>query len=357
MTRIFLLINSLETPGGTERVSTLLANHLASLDGVEVTFCTLLDSAEPFFPLSPAVAIERLGHDRDRYRAWKYPAYVARLRSLVKRYRPSWIIDVCSAMSLVSIPACAGTGCRVITWEHFNASVTWNGLTAPLARRLASRLAYRVVTLTMRDRRAYTTMYGAGNVTCIPNPVTLDGVTPSDLSARVVLSVGRLSRQKGFDLLLQAWSLTSCRKDGWELHIVGDGEEREAISDLIASMGAGSNVTLHPPTSDISAHYRNASIYVMASRFEGMPLVLIEAMAHGLPAVSFDCPTGPAEIIRDGASGLIVAPGDVKALAGAIDRLASSPATLHEMSATALSDSRGYSPGRFFSSWRELMGL
>lgn len=356
MTRIFLLINSLETPGGTERVSTLLANHLASLDGVEVTFCTLLDSAEPFFPVSPAVAIERLGHDRDRYRAWKYPAYVARLRSLVKRHRPSWIIDVCSAMSLVSIPACAGTGCRVITWEHFNASVTWNGLTAPLARRLASRLSYRVVTLTTRDSRAYATMYGARNVThtqsCYPRRSD-----SSDLSARVVLSVGRLSGQKGFDLLLQAWALTSCRKDGWELHIVGDGEEREAISGLIASMGDGSNVTLYPPTSDIGAHYRNASIYVMASRFEGMPLVLIEAMAHGLPAVSFDCPTGPAEIIRDGASGLLVAPGDVKALAGAIDRLASSPATLHEMSATALGDSLSYSPGRFFSSWRELMGL
>lgn len=357
MTRIFFLINSLENSGGTERVSTLLANHLSSIPGVEVTFCTLLNSGKPFFSLSPAVSIERISNEKDRYRMWKYPVYIAHLRELVKRYRPRWIIDVCSAMSLLSIPACAGTGCRVITWEHFNTSVTWNGFTAPLARRLASEYASTIVTLTQRDVESYRSKYGARHVTCIPNPVTLTDVHPSDLSVKTVLSVGRLSHQKGFDMLLDAWSMTSCRNQGWQLHIVGDGEEHHALSARIQAMGSDGNVTLHPSTTDISRHYRNASIYVMSSRFEGMPLVLIEAMAHGLPAISFDCPNGPAEIIREGITGHLIPPDDVAMLAQAIDRLASSPASLGEMSAMCVRESQRYSPAKFFSSWEELLGL
>jgi glycosyltransferase involved in cell wall biosynthesis len=170
-----------------------------------------------------------------------------------------------------------------------------------------------IVTLTKQDAENYKKKFSAKNTICIPNPVTINTNEKSTLKEKVVLAVGRYSYQKGFDLLLDAWN--EVHNNGWKLRIVGSGEMEFILKEKIKLYGLHDSVELLPITKNIVEHYKNASIYVMSSRHEGLPLVLIEAMAMGLPIISFDCETGPRDIIENNVTGVLVPPLDVNQLA------------------------------------------
>jgi glycosyltransferase involved in cell wall biosynthesis len=174
------------------------------------------------------------------------------------------------------------------------------------------------------------------------------------LDAKVLVAAGRLSPQKGFDMLLDAFHAVSARHPDWQLWIFGDGQWRDVLTKQIERMGLRGRAHLKGSTGQLDRQLGAASIFVLSSRFEGLPMVLLEAMALGLPAVAFDCPTGPAEIIVHGTSGLVVPPQDIPALAAGICELIENSTKRKAMGAAALKRSERYSIAAVSQRWEQL---
>ncbi len=202
-----------------------------------------------------------------------------------------------------------------------------------LAKAAAVRASYAehyprldaVVVLTEGDAASYRTLLGDRcRVAVVPN--ALPQGTPlrrSPLSTTVAVSAGSLIRRKGFDLLVDAWRPVAAAHPEWRLRIFGVGAESASLAARIESAGLTGTVTLEGFDPDLRQRLDEASLFVLPSRREGMPMVLLEAMAAGLAVVAFDCPTGPAEVLEQGRSGLLVPVGDTTALSEGILRLVS----------------------------------
>jgi len=241
---------------------------------------------------------------------------------------------------------------RIVSCEHFALSVS--GSLSKIVRRLIySKII--VVTLTEADRMQITAEYRPLKCVCIPNaspfPISAyDTVSKENL----ILSVGRLSYQKGFDLLLDAFQEFHQQFPEWRLLILGDDYgEKEKLERMIKSNNLGPVVTLLPAVSNIETYYRKASFYVLSSRFEGLPMVMIEAMSFSLPIVAFDCPTGPADLIN-GDNGILVPDGDVKKLSAALRLLAGDSALLVKQSQEAQQMASIFSKKRINKIWLDL---
>jgi len=335
-------------------MTTVIANRLVDEAHTRVDVICV-HAGEPFFDLDARVGVVALTHERATSITRNYAQYARRLRRVLRRERYDYVVDVCTAMSLLSLPASMGLATKVISWEHFNAGVDWNPVTTPLARWAASRRAHRVVVLTDADKATFERRWGARNVVRIANPVTIDAGEPSPLSEKRFLALGRFTPQKGFDLLLDAWARCKVRHEDWKLRIVGSGETEVELRDMIKRLELAASVEMLPPTRDVQRMYREASCFVLSSRFEGLPLVLIEAMAMGLPIVSFDCETGPREVVVNNLTGLLVPPEDTEALAAAIDRVASDWDNRVSMGNAALVRSRLFSLDAIARQWIALL--
>jgi glycosyltransferase involved in cell wall biosynthesis len=177
-----------------------------------------------------------------------------------------------------------------------------------------------LVVLTDTDRRRYSRLLrGATQVVAIPNALPGLGGGRSDLSRPVVLGVGRLTPQKGFDLLIKSFApKVAAAQPAWTLRICGEGPRREGLQAMVARRDLRDRIELPGWIGNIAAEYERASIFALSSRSEGFPVVLLEAMSKGLPVVAFDCPTGPADIIEGGRNGFLIPAGDVDAFAEAL---------------------------------------
>ena len=209
--------------------------------------------------------------------------------------------------------------------SHRSTSV-WASTAVELRNALAAALpnVSVCVTLTQADRAAYQELLGPAGppVVAIPNAVPDGPHGPGDPGAHKLIAAGRFARQKGFDLLLEAFATVAIKYPDLTLDIFGRGPQRASrLSSLSSTSGLGERVRINAPTDRLGERMRDASVFVLSSRYEGFPLVLLEAMAAGLAVVSFDCPTGPAEILTDGTSGLLVPAEDVQALAATLDRV------------------------------------
>ncbi len=212
---------------------------------------------------------------------------------------------------------------RVITvaQEHLNFENRSAGALGFESYREAYRNLDCVAVLTQADARDYANLLGdeGAHVTAIPNAVPWSGqADPSSLDAKIVIAGGRLTRQKGFDRLLEAYVPIAEAYPDWELHIYGRGQLLRDLRQQAIRLGIADKALLKGHTDDFRGKLHGAGVYAMTSRYEGFPMVLVEAMSQGLPMVSMDCPRGPAEIIRDGENGRLVGDGDVKAFSEAL---------------------------------------
>ena len=204
--------------------------------------------------------------------------------------------------------------------------------------KLASRYD-RFVVLTEEDRGSWPNL---PNLRVIPNPRTFTLPEPASLQSHTVLAVGRYTHQKGFDLLLKAWAMIDT--EGWTLRIAGSGD---SLGDLPSNVVTGLSA-------DIIEEYRNAAFLVMSSRYEGLPMALLEAQAAGLPIVSFACKCGPRDVLTDGVDGLLIPEGDVNGLAAGMKRLIDDVELRHAMGAAAFRNSEKYDKERIMMRWEQL---
>jgi len=336
-------------------MTTVIANSLVR-HGMEVDVVTI-HGCTPFFELDGRIRHFTLVPHKEWSRTTRHwGGYVCKLRRVLKRGGYDFVVDVDTLLSVFSVPATVGLKTRVISWEHFNIGVNFGRVAYRVARRVAARFADRVVVLTDSDKAAWERKYGTHNAVRVWNPVTIEtGGEPSPLAAKRFLAAGRLVEQKGFDMLLDAWAATACRHDGWSLRIVGSGWMEGILRAQIERLGMAESVEMLPATGDMARMYREASCFVLSSRFEGFGLVLLEAMAMGLPAVSFDCECGPREIMVPGETGVLVAPEDVAALAAAMDELAADVAGRARMGAAAVERAKLFAPDLIAAQWVELL--
>ena len=210
----------------------------------------------------------------------------------------------------------------------------------------------RFVVLTAEDRRAWARP-GLGNLVDIPNAQTFPCTVAATLEDRRVIALGRHTAQKRFDLLLQAWARIAGRHPGWRLAIVGSGDKRD-LAALAARLGIAASVDLEDASRDVRSELLRSSVLALTSRYEGFGMVLVEAMTCGLPVVSFDCRSGPSDIVRDGEDGWLVRSGDVGAFAARLDALVSDPALRRAMGAAAFANVRRFDEDLVMRRWLAL---
>ncbi|QEH96110.1 glycosyltransferase family 4 protein [Gluconobacter thailandicus] len=353
--RCAFVIQHINATGGTERSACAVMNGLVQRD-VTVHLLELVGNGPPVFPLDDRIPVKSLFEKPVKiFNSWL--RIVGRLVRYLKRHRIDTLVVVEATHALYGVAAARLAGCRCIVWEHFNFNITLERRKRVWGRQIAARWADDVVVLTARDRVLWQTGREVrASLTVIPNMAPLVWKTPYDDTSRTVLTVGRLTTQKGHDLLLEAWQKveSDARGTGWSLLIRGDGPERDLLRQAINDL---SRVTLAPATHQIEAEYRGAGLYVCSSRYEGLPMVLLEASSAGLPIVSFACETGPAEIVEDGVNGVLVQPGDIPELAEALLSLMAQTEKRRTMSAMGRRKALEFQEETVMARWMDLLSL
>ena len=354
--KICFIIHDVTARAGTERAQVNLANTLnARGESVSIWSCYRRNPS-PGFWLSSGV---KVSYGRRNPLPWflDYPWLMCAFALFVIRHRPQWIVCTDTNRLIVALLAALVPNVRLAVWEHYALSHSITKRRGKLTRRLSAVLASRIVTLTERDAKLYAQLFApSGTITAIPNIV----IAPAPNNAfrgQEVLAMGRLAPQKGFDLLLEAWALAVPRLPGWTLRIVGDGQMREQLVRQAITLGIERQVIFAPFSDDPYSLFSQCGIFVFSSRFEGLGLVLIEAMMCGAPCVSFDCPNGPREIIRNGVNGVLVPAERLDSLADAMVKLGQDPLLRQSLgnAARAKSFSKTYSEPRVTALWHEVL--
>ena len=323
VTRICFFSGDISRSGGTERVAVTIANELSQDPRYEVFIISLFETAQtPYYAVSPEVARHSL-YLGEVHGVWRLPWTCRRLAKLVKSLRIDCLIDVDGILDMYSLPVKALTGVRVVSWEHFNFHQNPDVPYRRLTRLLAARFADAIVTLTEADKRMYEdNLRLRCPIEVIPNPVELPKPdVVYDSSSTMILSSGRLTYQKGFDMLVDVASRVLPEHPGWTWVVLGKGEDRDALETLVSEHHLEGRVRFIGRVADVESYYRKAAMFVLTSRFEGLPMVLLEAKAHKLPIVSFDCETGPNEIVNDAVNGFLVKPFEIAKMAEKINSL------------------------------------
>ena len=228
--------------------------------------------------------------------------------------------------------------------------------------RLADRWRYKTdarvvsrfdkfVVLTHEDKEYWGNLR---NMCVIPNARTFEVRQPAILETKKVIAVGRFNHQKGFERLIDAWAMVVREMPDWVLHIVGDGELRTELQQQIDYLNLSAHVILGRAEKDMISVYKDASILAMSSYYEGLPMVLLEAQAVGLPIVSFDCKCGPKDVIEDGVDGFLVKEGNIEELAQKLLVLMQDANLRNQMGSAAYAHSERYSEERIMMQWIEL---
>lgn len=373
--RIVYIYTAVCTMGGVDRILTTKANYLAEQPGYEVFLITDSQCGQPFtFPLSERVKHIDLGLDFGKQYTYSLPRrffyYLMRMRTY--RYRLERLLTELHADVTIStlgremdfLPMLRDGSVKVGETHiakhfcrNFHLMEQRGGLHRWMAKywrrkqEEAVRKLDALVVLTPNDAESWRAVKEA---VIIPNPITLHPVAPCRYAAKRILSVGRLTEQKGFDLLIRAWVEVSRRFPDWHLTIYGEGEERESLLQQIHHLGVEGSITLHNPVPHIEEEMTKHSLFVLSSRFEGFGLVLVEAMTCGLPVVSFDCPHGPRDIIAHGKDGLLVPNGDIHALAEAMVRLMEHAELRQQMGVQGQKDVQRYAIDTVMARWMQL---
>ncbi|MEE0985199.1 MAG: glycosyltransferase family 4 protein [Bacteroidaceae bacterium] len=356
--------------GGMERVLANKANWLVA-HGHEVIIVTTDQRGEsPYFPLDARIKCYDLAINYEEnngksflnklihypFKQWKHKR---RLTALLKELKPDVVISMfCNDASF--IPSIKD-GSKKILEIHFSRFKRLQYGRKGLWR-LADWWRYKTdakvvsrfdkfVVLTHEDKEYWGNLR---NMCVIPNARTFEVSQSATLEAKKVVAVGRLNHQKGFDRLIDAWSIVDNVVSGWKLQIVGDGELRELLQNNIRELGLSNQINIGRAEKDMVSVYKDASILAMSSRYEGLPMVLLEAQAAGLPIVSFDCKCGPKDVIENGVDGFLVEDGDIEQLAQKLVVLMQDANLRKQMGSAAYAHSERYSEERIMKQWIDL---
>lgn len=325
--KVCYVIESMFNSGGMERVLSVCANALCR--HIEVSILTLCQCGRKYyFPLENTVKRQDLGLKDVKDKQL--------LKDQLKKFFTRQLFDIVVSLGGIDMYFLhtIKDGSKKIVWFHFAidiAETTWIGPNPTFARKVRAKLQTweriryackydKIVLISKADLDSWCKYTKKGIL--IYNPITIVNQCISSRNSKSVISVGRLDFQKGYDYLIKAWSIVAQKHPDWHLDIYGEGDFRGLLQEQIDTLKLTETITLCGRTPNIEEKYPQYSFYVMSSRAEGLGLVLLEAASCGLPLISYDCPSGPSEIIQDGKNGFLVERvGDISGLASAISQL------------------------------------
>lgn len=371
--KIIYCIRATYNPGGMERVLLNKASYLLDKMKWDVTIVTTDQQGRPpFYPFLEGIRMIDLGinyaDDNEKNVIRKVTGYLKRrkehkkkLAALLDKERADIVVSLYPSESSF-IPNLKDGSKKVLELhfcKFFRLQYGRSGLMGMIDRwrsKMDERLVRRF------DRFVVLSSEDAGywgalpNIQVIPNAARHLGAGYSDGTCKRVIAVGRLDYQKGFDRLLEAWDIV--QKDGkhqdWHLDIYGQGEWKEMLQQMIDSRGLSETATLHEPTTQIGDEYVRSGMLVMSSHYEGFPMVMIEAMACGLPVVSFDFKCGPRDIIDENVNGILVHEGDISGLARAMMKLMDNDSLRLRLASNARRITEIYSEENVMGQWVSL---
>lgn len=354
--KIVVVLSGL-TAGGSERVTSLLVNHWAE-QGRSVTVVSFDSVTDvPFFEMDPRVEICQLGlpgspRKKPLLQASQMARRVLALRNLIRAKSPDLVFSFLTKINVLTLLATRGLRIPVVVSERNNPLMQPMN---PLWSRFRDALypsAFRLIAQTEDVARHLPYAMQTKSVV-IPNPIVPEAVEDAQ-QPRVVAAVGRFVEQKGFDLLLRAIACVKPQSSDWKFVIWGDGDERKRLESLCGELGLRDQVTFPGLSTSPREWLSKTSIFVLSSRYEGFPNALGEAMAAGLPVISFDCPFGPSALIKTGVDGLLVTPENVEAMAFAITRLMNDEDLRRRLGHEARISVRRFAPEQVLKKWDDV---
>lgn len=375
---ITYIIPHLRQSSGMERVLNIKANYLADVLGHNVTIITYRQFGAPiFFEFSPKIHFIHLDISDPTFSLHQYSFFKRRIiyRDFIKNYQlqlenflknnPQ---DICISMGIGAewkfLPNITDHSKKILEF-HFNFNIspfrllktpyTFKNLKAKLETHLLKKQIEKydkIVTLTDEDNKTWKKYFPKSQ--CINNPITINPLKNPNLNNKKVLAVGRLTKEKGFDYLIDTWKIVNQKHPDWELNIYGDGELKDILLKQISNNLLDNKIKLHPPTKEIEKIYHESSIFVLSSRYEGFVLALIEAMASGLPCISFNCKYGPEEMIINAENGFLVDLGNTEDLANKIIALIENPILRKSFSEKAVISAHRFTIEKIMEQWINL---
>ena len=371
--KLVYIFSSFAAKGGTERIFCDKMNWLAEVAGYEIVFVTYEQGNHPFaYPLSNKIRHVDLNTrffttgamsllKRIRFKFTMPRLFKHRLRKLLDEIQPDVVVSTTYALPLfreiLSQPYRHVVESHVCYYQLLLQKkfthISW--LDRKIARHLLEMLkrCEKVVVLTHKDAACWK---GYDNIEVIHNVVTNYPEKITDVADRPkrIIAVGRLQAQKGFDLLIQSWQLIAARHPDWQLVVYGHGGDLQKLQQQLEKAGLTSSMTFAGATDNIYKEYQNSAFYVMSSRYEGWGLVLVEAMSCGLPCVSFDCPYGPSDIIRDGEDGFLVENGNIQQLAEKMELLINNKELRKRLGVRARLNAARFTSDNIMPQWTKL---
>ncbi len=353
MQKIMFFIGNMSESGGTERVLSLIADGLSDR-GFDVFIVSLWGGGDTFFPMERDIRIYWAEKERATPGITGTLCYLIRI---LERERPDFLVDVDMILGCYSIFLKWRTpGMRWISWEHFNYYYHFrrNSFLRRIIRRLVVRHADVLVVLTDEDKGYYQKNL---NLKCriirIYDPVPYQTAAYEKEEKPFVFAAGRLTRAKGFDLLIQSWKKLERRYPEWSVVVAGKGEERDRLKRAVRKAGIR-RLEFIGNVQDIEAYYEKAAFFVLPSRDEGFGMVLAEAMRFALPTVAYNCMAGPGEIIEDGETGFLVEPGNTNAFADRMEMLIKDQGLRKRMGDRAKDSVRRFDKEGILDVWEKL---
>ena len=342
--KISIIIDGVSNSGGTDRVACLLANEFTKRNHNVSIYS--MSSGDAYYPLSTSVQLKTLPGISRVHK-------ITFFAKLMKKISTDVIIIISMGrLSAETVPILKFMKVRstIVCSDHVSFN-SFNFIIRAL-KKIAYKLSDHVVVLTEHDKELLlSTRNKIKNVHSIGNISPFETENSLQSKSNIVLAVGMLTEEKTICDLLKIWELTNTTD--WELIIIGDGVQKEMLIEHITKSNMN-NVRILPATKEIASYYRKAKIIAMTSKYEGLPMVLIEAKSFGTVAISYDCETGPKEIISN--DGIVITYGDTAEFSKELEKLIGDEALLQCLSKQALENSQVYSSEHIMAKWNKVIG-
>lgn len=356
--KICFLVADISHTGGIERVTSNLANLLLlKKQDVEIDIVSQFKSGENlWYPFDGCniCYLNTKNYDAKPHslrRLFRMLSNYIRIRRFFLTQKYDFVIS--QSMLNTLLLYFAGINLKnVLAVEHVKYDY-YNSVLKRIRLHVYRQVA-KVVVLTEADKSKYDKYLPNGHTVIIPNPVMVPEYFQSKLDNKQAIAMGRIQYQKGFDTLTDVFTIVHKKHPDWIVNIYGDGNDRDEIEKYIRRKGMENVVILRGRTTDVFSVMRNASFFILSSRFEGFGMVIAEAMTQGLPAVSFDCPTGPSDIIQTNINGILVENQNIQAMADAICYMIENPNERMRMGKNAMHTVKRFSGDIIVNQWLDL---
>lgn len=358
MIKIIFVINSLAS-GGAERVMSVLANEFVDI-GYDVSIISKAHYP-PFYKLKEKIRVifpqNKINYKNKISTLWGRLNVYRNIYNILKQEKPDLVIPFSTTTNGTVILICKILRLKVIACEHNNYKLNINSFPTWFIKRWIYPKANFLTVLTKRDKDQF---YGhfMKNVKVMPNPLPIEPIDNQNNSQRekTILAIGNLSRweQKGFDNLFRIYSQIVPKHPEWKLKIAGGGNP-DVIHSLVKKYNISEKVELLGEVKNIQEIMQKSSIFVLPSRWEGLPMVLIEAMSQGMACIAYDCFTGPGDIITNNVDGILIEDQNEKEFIQKISLLIENDSLRKELGENAVKTSKNFLPDKIVAQWQKLI--